>query len=390
MRLFTLFFLCLTPLFAIVDIATIDFGDKPEGFSGAAYGSFQKKRGNTDKDEAEYGGRIQYDTKKTITWLQGEVEKDEASGVLTDDNSFLHLRHVHQLYSEDWASEYFVQIRRDKFKSIQQRKLFGAGLRYRIMYSDTYGKLFLGLAVMDEQIDYIAEEPDPDEHNYRMSSYISYKVPVNEVFDLGYLGYYQPKIDNGSDYITASIMEMTIHLTKTFDLSYMIEFDYDTKPAFGVQKRDLTQKLSFIYRFGEGDPFSEYAHSFLSSTDALEDTEAVKDAIAVEVETEVEEVKDSSDIFAGEWHFKDEHLSISLDGTGSYQSETGPYKEGLKWKVIATETQEGIAGAQNQGTKLVIIRFVDEEGRDGRVENYLWNNNTLVGLSDTCIRQFKR
>ncbi len=390
MRFFTLLILLLTPLFSIVDIATVDFEDKPEGFSGSAYGSFQKKRGNTDKDEAEYGGRIQYDTKHTITWLEGEVEKDEVSGVLTDENSFLHLRHIHQLYSPEWASEYFVQHRKDKFKSIRGRELLGAGLRYRVMNSATYGKLFFGLSAMDEQIDYTSSEPDPDEHNYRMSSYLSYKLPVNEVFDLGYLGYYQPKIDNGSDYISASIMEMTIHLTKVFDLSYLIEFDYDTQPAQGVEKRDLTQKLSFIYRFGEEDPLSSYAHGFLQSLDQLEDTGAAQDAIAVEVETDVSEVKDSSDIFAGEWRYEGESLSILLDGTGMYKSEESIYDERLKWKVVATETQEGVSGAQNQGTKLVIIRFVDEEGRDGRVENFLWNNNTLVGLSDTCIRTFKR
>jgi len=389
MRYLFLLSFTLSHLFAIIDIATVDFKDKDEGFSGALYGSFQKKRGNTDKNEAEYGGRIQYDTDETITWLQGEVEKDEVSGITTDDNAFIHLRHIRQLYSPDWAMEFYTQVKRDKFKNVQNRRLFGIGPRYRLLDSDQYGKFFIGISFLDEKLNYTEDEPDPDEHNYRVSNYFSYKLPVNEVFDLSFLSYYQPKIDNGSDYLTSAIAEMTIHLTKVLDLSYLVEFDHDSQPATDIEKTDVVQKFSFVYRFGNDDPFSSYAHNFLQSLDELDDTNS-SESIAVEVETEVEDIKDSSDTFAGEWSFGEEKFSIFLDGLGSYYYENGIYDEKLTWKLVSTETQEGVSGAKNQSTKLIIIRFEDEEGRPGRVENYLWSDNTLVGLSDTCVKVFKR
>lgn len=387
MRLLILFQLFIFNCFAIVDIASIDFGEKEEGFSGSAYGSFQKKRGNTDKDEAEYGGRIQYDSNKTVTWLQGSVERDEASGITTDDNSFLHLRHIHQIFNPDWAMEFYFQLKQDKFKNLNKRTLFGAGPRYKITDSATYGKLFFGISVMDEKVKY--NEIDPDEHNYRMSSYFSYNLAINKTFELSYLGYYQPEIDNGSDYRLSSFGEMTIHLTKVFDLSYLIEFDYDSVPPQSVATTDTRQRLSFIYRFGQDDPLSAYAQNMLNSSESLEENNNTR-IVAVELESKVNDIDKPSDTFAGEWIADNEQFSISLDGKGYYADKGGIYDEKINWKIISTETTEGIQGAKDQQTKLVIIRFVDEEGRLGRVENYLWNENTLVGLSGGSVKMFKR
>lgn len=373
--------------FAIVDIASVDFGEKDEGLSGSIYGSFEKKRGNTDKDEAEYGGRIQLDTNKTITWLQGSVERDRARGYLTDDNAFIHLRHIHQIFNPAWAMEVYFQLKQDKFQNLKTRTLIGTGPRYRILDSSTYGKVFLGLSVMDETIKY--NEFDPDEHNYRMSSYFSYKMAVNKTFDLSFIGYYQPKIDNASDYRVSGFTEMTIHLTKVFDLSYLIELDYDAQPSSDSTTTDTRQRLAFIYRFGQGNPLSAYAKNMLSSSESLEDHNN-SSIVAVELESKISEIDKPSDTFAGGWMGKGEKFSISLDGNGYYSDEDSIYAEKISWKIISTETTEGVQAAKDQHTKLVIIRFIDEEGRPGRVENYLWSENTLVGLSGSSVKMFRR
>jgi len=389
MRTLFLLLFALSSLFAIVDIATVDFADKSEGFSGSAYGSFQKKRGNTEKDEAEYGGRIQLDTPKTITWIQGKVEKDEVRDIETDNNAFIHLRHIHQLYSPSWAMEAYGQLKKDKFKSIQERSLYGLGLRYRVFSTEKYGKLFFGLSAYDERINYTDEEIDEDEHNYRGSAYLSYKLPVNERFDISVLSYYQPKINNGSDFMSSMHAEMTIHLTQVVDLSYLVQFDYDSMPANNVNQTDMVQRLSVIYRFGEHDPLSAYAHNFLKTVDELEDVNASA-VVAVEVDTKTEEIEDFRDTLAGKWVFGKEVFTILLDGKGIYTYGDGIYKEQVSWKLISTQTQEGVQAAKDQSTKLVVMRFEDEEGRIDRVENYLWSENTLVGLTGASVRLFKR
>jgi len=374
---------------AIIDIATIDFGDKTEGLSGAAYGSFQKKRGNTQTDEAEYGGRIEFDTNKTITWLQGSAEHDKASGITTDKNSFLHLRHIHQIYNPNWALELYTQFKKDEFKDIELRRLYGVGPRYKVMDSAFYGKLFFGLSVLDEHIEYTNPAVNPSEHNTRTNVYTSYKLAINERFDFSFISYYQPKIGDTSDYMMSASSEMTIHLTKVFDLSYLLEFDYDSKPAKTVGKTDTQQKLSFVYRFGENDPFSQYAKNILASVDNLDDMNASK-VIAVEVNTKIEDIKNSSDTVTGKWVFDEETFSIFPDGKGSYVSRDGIYKEKLEWTLVSTDTHEGSAVAKNQGTKLVVIRFSDEEDRPLRVENYLWSEDTLLGLAGDQVKLFKR
>jgi putative salt-induced outer membrane protein len=368
MRLLLLLHIFILSGFAIIDVGTVDFGEKPEGFSGSAFGSFQKKRGNTDKDEMEYGGRIQYDTPETITWLQGAVEKDQVSDVPTDDNAFIHLRHIHQLFDPRWAMEFYTQAKKDKFKYLQNRSIYGAGLRYKIADSAQYGKLFVGLSAMGEKIRYTQNEAYADEHNYRLSSYLSYTIKMDKNLEFSYLGYYQPKIDNGSDYTASSTAELMIHLTRVIDLSYQLELDYDADPALNVQKKDTRQKLSFVYRFGKDDPISSYAQNLLKSARQVSELNASgKSAIA---DTRAS-VKKS---FEGEWVSGGKHFSILEGGEGSFSDASGIYIEKLTWRLLPTED------ATAQAAKLISIRFMDEEGRLGRVENYLWSEDSLVTL----------
>jgi hypothetical protein len=368
MRFLLLLHIFILSGFAIIDVGTVDFGEKPEGFSGSAFGSFQKKRGNTDKDEMEYGGRIQYDTPETITWLQGAVEKDQVSDVPTDDNAFIHLRHIHQLFDPRWAMEFYTQAKKDKFKYLQNRSIYGAGLRYKIADSAQYGKLFAGLSAMGEKIRYTQNEAYADEHNYRLSSYLSYTIKMDKNLEFSYLGYYQPKIDNGSDYTASSTAELMIHLTRVIDLSYQLELDYDADPALNVQKKDTRQKLSFVYRFGKDDPLSSYAQNLLTSARQVSELNASgKSAIA---DTRASAKKS----FEGEWVSGGKHFSILEGGEGSFSDASGVYIEKLTWRLLPTED------ATAQAAKLVSIRFMDEEGRLGRVENYLWSEDSLVTL----------
>ncbi len=379
MRFLLLLQIFILSSFAIIDVSTVDFGEKPEGFSGSAFGSFQKKRGNTDKDEMEYGGRIQYDTPETITWLQGAVEKDQVSDVPTDDNAFIHLRHIHQLFDPRWAMEFYTQAKKDKFKYLQSRTVYGTGLRYKIADSAQYGKLFMGLSAMGEKNRYThQDEVYEDEHNYRLSAYLSYTIKMDKNLEFSYLGYYQPKIDNGSDYTTSSTVEMMIHLTQVIDLSYQLEFDYDADPISNVQKKDTRQKLSFVYRFGKDDPLSSYAQNLLKSYRKTSDLNASRRPAIADKGT------DSQKSFAGEWVSGDKRFSILEGGEGSLRDASGVYIEKLKWTLVLTE------GSKTETAKLVSMRFVDEAGRLLRVENYLWSGDSLVTLSQNSVFFFTR
>jgi len=389
MRFLFLFFILFTHLFAVVDVATVDFEESEEGFSGSLYGSLEQKRGSTDKNELEMGGRIQYDTKETVTWLQGEVERDESRGTKTDDNSFVHLRHIHQLYTPDWAAEFYIQEKQDVFKNIDSRVVYGAGGRYKFLNSKSLGKLFLGISLLDERIDYTEEDINPNEHNYRVGAYLSYKANINNNLEVSSIIYYQPELDNGSDYRLSSLSELTIHLTKVIDLSYLLQFDYDSDPAVSIPTTDTRQRLSFIYRFGKDDPFSQYASTFLQRAEDLEDVNSTA-IVAVEVQTDIDDIKNSKDTLAGKWTRKDEVFNFDFKGTGSYLYDQGLYHQKFEWKVISTETQEGVQEAKDQSTKVVIIRYLDEEGRIGRIENYLWHGNKLVGLYNEQVKVFRR
>lgn len=369
MRLLLLIQFFIFTAFAVIDISSVDFGEKEEGLSGSVYGSFQKKRGNTERDESEYGGRIQYDTSKTITWLQGELEHDESGDTTTDDNAFIHLRHIHQIFNPSWAMEFYVQLKKDSFKNLQQRRVMGMGPRVKLVDSKDYGKLFFGLSLMDEQINYTQNAADANEHNLRASSYLSYKAEVNNNLDFSLMSYYQPKVDDSADYLATSLAEMTIHLSKVIDLSYLLEFDYDSRPPSTIFKTDVRQKLSFVYRFGKDDPISAYAYNFVKPSEDAKSEKAI---------SAVETVNEKGTIF-GKWSYARESLILSEDGTGTYSREDSPYAEKLQWMI----------SSEQESTKVVSINFIDEEGRSGRVENYLYNDKKLVGLSAQAVKVFQ-
>lgn len=369
MRYLVLLAFSFSCLFAIIDIASIDFGDKEEGLSGSVYGSFQTKRGNTNREEAEYGGRLEYDTNKSITWIQGSAEHDTASGYTTDDNAFVHLRHIHQIQNPSWAAEVYYQIKQNQFKNLNKRSLIGAGLRYKVFDSHDYGKLFFGLSAMDEKITY--NEVDPDEHNSRASAYFSYGLDITKAFELSYLGYYQTKFDNSSDYLTSSMVEMTIHLTKVFDLSYVLEFDYDAAPALNIHNTDTRQRLSFIYRFGVDDPLSAYAQTVLYKDEAPEVT-------TLKPQSDRSEKKG----LEGKWSGEDGYFIVSSDFKGVYRQNTGMREEGFVWKMFSTD--------KKNETEYIDISFVDEAGKTLRTEHYLYSRDTLVGLQGNSVKVFKR
>lgn len=383
-------------VFATVDIFPVDFKENDEGFSGSVYGSVELKSGNTDKDEMDLGGRIQYDTDETVTWLKGEREKDKSKGTVTDDNAFIHLRHIHQIYNPRLAMEFYAQYKKDEFKSLRSRTAVGLGPRYKVYDSGDGSKIFFGLSVFEENVKYTNYDDDlydenPDETNYRFSSYLSYKTKVNDTLDFSLLSYIQPKVNDLSDYAASASAELSIHLTKVIDLSYSLDYDYDTDPATGRKKDDTDQKLSFVYRFGVDDPFTNYAYMFLKSKDNAEAEDVnISDALAVEIDTKERDIKDSTDTFIGVWKGENEEFSVNSGGEGSHLYINGLYKEKIIWKIVSTQTQEGSTAAKGQRTKLVIMRFVDEEDRIVRIENYLWSEDSMVGLSGNKIRYFTR
>ncbi|MEA3522721.1 MAG: DUF481 domain-containing protein, partial [Campylobacterota bacterium] len=153
MKLLVVLLSSMSLIHAIITIVPVELGDKP-GFSGSLSGSFETKRGNTEKDEYNAGLKLRYDNNESYTiWSDLIGSYGEASGEKNTNKTYAHIRLIHALYEKDLDWEIFVQSEMNEFTSIDRRRLIGGGLRYRFAHGD-FGKLFFGLGAYYESTNY--------------------------------------------------------------------------------------------------------------------------------------------------------------------------------------------------------------------------------------------
>ncbi|MCX6074162.1 MAG: DUF481 domain-containing protein [Campylobacterales bacterium] len=248
-RLLFLSTLLSTSLSALVSIAPVDIGSKT-GFSGTVGGALGSKSGNTNTDDYSLGVRLQYDEGVNyLTWGTFTYNYGKSNSIKNEDKLYTHLRFIHSLYDDNWCSEFFIQSEQDKFKNINNRSLAGAGVRWRIFNSTEMGKGYIGVGALDEKIFYTQSEINPNENNARLNSYLAYTKNFTEFSKLSYIGYYQPKLSDGSDYITSQNIELIVPIFEKLNLMITAFYLYDSHPAIGVKKEDVQYRTSFTWKF---------------------------------------------------------------------------------------------------------------------------------------------
>lgn len=255
-NIFLMLLVVLTPLLAIVDIAPQEVGEKP-GVSGNIAGSYIGKSGNTEKNEYDFSGKIQYDSNDDfLAFLQGSYEFAESKGVKIEDQKFFHFRFLNKLNDESLYGEFFSQYKQDIFKDISNRWLNGVNVRWRFVNSPEFGKLYVGVGVLFENIQYTNSptEPagtmiQPNENSLRLNTYMAYKHNLSSNAKLNMIGYYQPNLEQNSDYYASYTAELELHIIKEAYLSLIYRYEYDSKPAISVEKTDRTIKTSIVWKF---------------------------------------------------------------------------------------------------------------------------------------------
>jgi putative salt-induced outer membrane protein YdiY len=232
---------------AIITIVPVRLGEKP-GISGKVEGASEKKRGNTDSTNISGSVKVQYDNNSSYAMF-GEFTGSygESNGEENSNKTYVHIRYIHTLYDKRYNWETFAQHESNKFTNVNNRYLGGAGLRYNFLDGE-YGDLFFGVGAFQEHITYTTSI-DPTEDNTRMNNYIAYTLKFGDNSKLGYVAYYQPKVDDFSDYILSNAFALKVHVYKELSIRFVIFYDIDNKPAIDVEKSDYTQKTSFIWEF---------------------------------------------------------------------------------------------------------------------------------------------
>lgn len=248
-KLLLLSYVYSTSLFALVNIAPVDIGSNP-GFSGNLAGSLSSKSGNTQKDDYALGLRAQYDQGSDyLAWGTLTYDYGTARGVTNEDKIYAHLRTIHALHENDWCGELFLQTEQDKFRDIKARSIGGAGVRWRFLNAEDWGKGYAGVGGLIEKIDYTNPQINANENNSRLNSYIAYTKNFMTASRVSYIGYFQPRFDIPSDYVSSHTVELNIPIYQKLRLSLTANYAYDSLPPVGVQKKDTAYLTSLLWEF---------------------------------------------------------------------------------------------------------------------------------------------
>ena len=249
-KLFFLISLLSSSLFAIINISPNEVGLRP-GLSGNIQAAINNQRGNTDKDEYDFTAKINYDNNRSyVTWLAFSYAYGQAAGVENENKAYLHYRFIHRLYSQDWDWEFFAQNQGDDFRNIQRRLLGGAGIRWRFLNGETFGRIYAGLGAYYEYLNYTDPLIDPKEYNSRLNTYISYTKKFGKDARVNLATYYQPKFDHWKNHYLLSSASLLFYVYGSIYIKASLTYAYDTMPATDVQKEDMQQITSVGWKFG--------------------------------------------------------------------------------------------------------------------------------------------
>ena len=245
---------------AIVNIENmrVDSDDKTHGFDGKLALDINGKNGNTQNSKAGFGGRAQWYAENGTRFAVLNYEYGESSDAKDTDKTFLHFRNIGYLknqlnggYSRGFAWEAFAQLENNEFTRLSLRTLLGAGVRWRMLH-DSEQTAYLGLGVFrsKEKLESTLLATDAGvSYSNRMNFYLVYKYILADHARLVNTLYYQPDIDEASDYRLFDQIGLLVDITSNLSFKLSVDVTRDSRPPQLIKKTDTSYNSGFEYRF---------------------------------------------------------------------------------------------------------------------------------------------
>ncbi|MFQ5589081.1 MAG: DUF481 domain-containing protein, partial [Nitrospiria bacterium] len=131
---------------AIVNIEAMRQSETQEGFNGHVELSVRGVSGNTKKNGAQAGGRLQWRRGDLTHFAILRYAYGESAGRRDTNRTFFHGRHIRQKTARR-ADELFIQAEKDEFARLSFRGLVGAGERFTLIQDPEKQRAFLGAGV---------------------------------------------------------------------------------------------------------------------------------------------------------------------------------------------------------------------------------------------------
>lgn len=248
LKLSLIFFLLLLSFSvqAIVNIEKVDIGSNSDSFQGELDFKIAGASGNSENYSSSLGSRFQWNDVST-QFLVFKYNYAKSFDVKSKDNTFMHYRFIVNPKLKI-TTEFFLQAEDNEFKLLNLRTLAGGGYRFRLFEKAEHYQARLGLGVFysREEINDILNTVD--EVN-RLNAYFTFLYKVKEGLDVLITSYYQPDINDFSDYRLLEQMSFEFNLSKSLLYFVTIDINYDSAPVNGLETKDTSYKSGIKYRF---------------------------------------------------------------------------------------------------------------------------------------------
>lgn len=236
--------------FATVNIETIRREKEVEGFSNSLSLKFGYIEGNTNIRNAETRLRSDYLSGKQHYFLAASHKRGEKDEERYLDKAFAHLRLISEL-SNGLSGEIFLQKEYNEFTLLKDRELAGGGLRVALVQEeeqDSSANIYLGIGVMWEQ-EVLDLSPDEETEIYRSTNYISCRLQANDTTTLAATAYYQPDLEDSSDYRVIFDGTLAFKITRSLSFTFNINYRFDNEPPAGIKRYDteITNGISLNF-----------------------------------------------------------------------------------------------------------------------------------------------
>lgn len=155
---------------------------------------------------------------------------------------FLHARYNYEI-TGSLLGEAFGQLESDRFRSVELRQLLGAGPRLELFETED-GSLYFGTSYMLEytRLNSGDEGLARKRTLHRWNNYLSVNVRLDERILLSSVGYFQPRLDDFSDYHVLSISSVGFKITNRLQSRLDCTVRYESVHPNDVEGADLELK----------------------------------------------------------------------------------------------------------------------------------------------------
>ena len=200
--------------------------------------------GETDKRQIDLNYRFDISKKRNDYFLIVSKTYAKTLNQVSQDNHFLHLRAIHNT-SPKYAFELYLQVQQDAFIELENRFLFGTGLRTCLKKSN-HISAYLGNSLLNEYEQFKSYQSN---NISRFSHYISMRYQINNTTLYVSTSYFQHAISNFSDYRLLTVQHIKVKLSQALSLFVAFEWRYDNDPFVNESKYNVSLKQGLKLQF---------------------------------------------------------------------------------------------------------------------------------------------